>query len=405
MIYATVITARISSLCEIRVINKPMSCRFRRFNRLVVPTLLLLLLAAIQPGARAASNPGVVEIDDLQQFTQVLVISDVHGEYSHLTKLLKAAGVIEGSKNWSAGKTLFIVVGDSIDKGPDSMKVLALWIKLVPQAAAKGGRLVALLGNHEAEFLSNPQNKKTAIFRSELSEAGISVQDVADGNDSQGLGRFMLDLPLAARVGKFLFAHAGWYPADTSWSSFVGKAKTTLTAKNYADDFITGSHSILEEKEETPGTKWYDDKTAVVSLEDRIAALQLYGVVFGHQPKAFGFKGKLGGVDHLHIIKIDSGMAPDAENSPGEILRFKHPNDLIMMAKPRVDRIQADGDHKKLKEIRVSLSATRSGNMSVRSLAPAEAGSRVRPHTSGSTSPAVPASAGSHAATKTTSEP
>jgi len=313
--------------------------------------LLLLSVVAWQSSTLAGSNPGVVEIDNLQAFTQVLAMSDAHGEYAHLTKLLQAAGVIDGDHDWAAGKTLFIVVGDSIDKGPDSMKVLGLWIKLMPQAAMKGGRLIVLLGNHEAEFLANPQNKKTAIFRAELSNAGISARDVADGKDSLGLGKFMLSMPLAARAGTFLFCHAGWYPANTTWSAFVTEAKTMLNARNYAADFITGPHSILEEKEETPGTKWYDDNTAVKNLEDRIAALHLYGVVFGHQPKAFGFKGKLGGVDHLHILKIDSGMAPDAEDGPGEILRFKHPGDLLKMAEPDADRVKANGNHKKLEVI------------------------------------------------------
>jgi hypothetical protein len=329
-----------------------MNSIFRRLFRLLGPALLLLPIIAAQPSARADSNPGVVQIDNLKRFTQVLAMSDAHGEYAHLTKLLTAAGVIDGSKDWAAGKTLFIVVGDSIDKGPDSMKVLALWIKLMPQAVQKGGRLVVLLGNHEAEFLANPLNKKAAIFRAELAQADISVQDVADGKDSKGLGKLMLSMPLAARAGKFLFAHAGWYPPKMAWGNFVAKAQTTLRAKKYGDDFITGPHSILEEKEERPGTKWYDDKAAVTGLESRIAALNLYGVVFGHQPKAFGFKGKLGGVDHLHIIKIDSGMAPDAEDSSGEILRFKHPGDLLKMAEPDADRLQADGDHKKLDVIK-----------------------------------------------------
>ncbi|MEO6788069.1 MAG: metallophosphoesterase [Chthoniobacteraceae bacterium] len=329
-----------------------MKSMFGRFIRPVATAVVLLSAIASQSRARAGSNPGVIEIDNLKAFTQVLAMSDAHGEYDHLTRLLNAAGVTDGSNDWAAGKTLFIVTGDSIDKGPDSTKILALWIKLMPQAATKGGQLVVLLGNHEAEFLADPQNKKSAIFRAELSKAGIPVQDVADGKDSAGLGELMLGMPLAARAGKFLFCHAGWFPADTSWEDFVHKAKATLGARKYGDDFITGPHSILEEKDEKEGVKWYDDKAAVRSLEDRLAALNLYGVVFGHQPEAFGFKGTLGGVDHLHIIKIDSGMAPDAADSPGEILRFKHPGDLLKMAEPDADRVQADGGHQKLKVIK-----------------------------------------------------
>jgi hypothetical protein len=310
------------------------------------------LWMAAAPELRADPNPGVVEIDDVGPFSQVLAMSDVHGEHKHLTTLLTAAGVIDGNHNWACGNTLFIVVGDSIDKGPESTKVLALWIKLIPQAAAKNGRLVVLLGNHEAEFLDKPENHKAKEFLKNLTDANIKPEDVANGTDSAGYGKLMLGMPLAARVGKFIFAHAGWYPADTNWSSFVSQAQTILNAHDYANDFITGDHSILEEKEEN-GTKWYDDPKSVKSLESRIAALGFYGVVFGHQPKAFGFEGKLGGVDHLHIIKIDSGMAPDAEDSPGEILHFKNPGDFLNMDAPDADRIQATGDHKKLDVISV----------------------------------------------------
>lgn len=322
--------------------------------------LRLAVAAALWPSALpasdACSNPGVVEIDDVSPFSRVLAMSDVHGEYEHLTKLLKAAGVIDGHGNWVGGNTLLIVVGDSIDKGPDSTQVLALWMKLIPQAALKQGRLVVLLGNHEAEFLANPGNHKAEKFLKNLSDAKINPEDVAKGTDPAGFGKLMLGMPLAARVGKFLFAHAGWYPADTAWSSFVSQAQTCLNARDYANDFITGPHSILEQKNEKEGdedTKWYEEPAAVKTLEDRIAALGFWGVVFGHQPHAFKFKAKLGGVDDLHIIKIDSGMAPDAEDSPGEILRFKHPGDLLKMAAPDADRLQADGDHKKLDVIKV----------------------------------------------------
>jgi hypothetical protein len=323
-----------------------------------IPLAALRLVAALwmaaMPELRADPNPGVVEIDDVGPFSQVLAMSDVHGEYAHLTTLLTAAGVIDGKGDWAAGNTLFIVVGDSIDKGPDSTQVLALWIKLIPQAAAKNGRLVVLLGNHEAEFLGTPGNHKAKEFLKNLNDAKppIKPEDVANGTDSAGYGKLMLGMPLAARVGKFVFAHAGWYPADTSWSGFVSQAQAILNAHDYTNDFLIGDHSILEEKEENK-IKWYDDPKSVKSLESRIAALGYYGVVFGHQPKAFGFKGKLGGVDDLHIIKIDSGMAPDAEDSPGEILHFKNPGDFLNMAAPDADRIQATGDHKKLDVISV----------------------------------------------------
>jgi len=71
--------------------------------------------------------------------------------------------------------------------------------------------------------------------------------------------------------------------------------------------------------------------------------------VFGHQPHAFGFKEKIGAVDDFHLIKIDTGMAPDADESPGEILRFRRPADLLRLAAPLADRLLADGSTEKIK--------------------------------------------------------
>lgn len=311
---------------------------------------MLCLLLAKPVGAQSSKNQGVVEIDDLSRYSQVLAISDVHGTYPKLLKLLRGAKVVDTQNAWSAGKTLLIVCGDSIDKGSQSLEVLQLWMQLTAKAPASGGHVVVLLGNHEAEFLKDPNNKKTAVFQTELGEAKITSEELEGGTDSKGIGNFLRAMPVAARAGKFLFCHAGWYPAETSWSEFVAKSKRLLLAGKYEDAFLTGPHSILEEKEETPegspkAVKWYNDPASVQGLEARMAALNLYGVVFGHQPHAFGFQEKIGGVDHLHILKIDTGMDPHGDDSAGEILRFPHPLDLLKMAQPESERLLPNGSH------------------------------------------------------------
>lgn len=300
--------------------------------------------------AQSAANPGVVEVDDPARYSQVLAMSDAHGMFDHLTTLLRATKVIDTDNHWIGGKSLLVVCGDSIDKGPNSLGVLHLWMHLTKEAQTSGGRVIILLGNHEAEFLSDPTAKKSAIFRNELTKANLVPADVASGKDAVGIGNFLRSLPIAARVGRYLLAHAGWYPAQTTWEEFTKKAHTLLQAGSYGDEFVTGKHSILEEKDEVPagGTaaiKWYDDPGSVKVLETRLAALHLYGVVMGHQPKAFGFIGKIGAADSLHIIKVDTGMAPDAENGPGELLCFKHPAELTQLAAPEAERLLADGTH------------------------------------------------------------
>jgi hypothetical protein len=296
-----------------------------------------------------------VEENNLTRYSQVCAISDVHGMYDHLRTLLTAAGIVDGSGNWNAGNILLVVVGDSIDKGPASVKVIDLWRKLEPQAEQKGGRLIVLLGNHEAEFLADPAAKKSIVFRKELADLHLDPNLIAKGGDAEGRGKFLLRLPVAAKVGKYLFCHAGWFPPGLKWSDFAAKAKALLQSAAYGNALITGPHSILEEKNEigADGTevKWYDDPPSVESLENRVAHLGLYGTVFGHQPHAFGFKKAIGAVDRLRIIKIDSGMAPadsGGDESTGEILRFTHPGELLLLAAPTAESVNANGEAKRL---------------------------------------------------------
>ena len=44
---------------------------------------------------------------------------------------------------------VLVQTGDVTDRGPDSLEVIELMIRLEAEAAAAGGEVVALVGNHE----------------------------------------------------------------------------------------------------------------------------------------------------------------------------------------------------------------------------------------------------------------
>ncbi|MDE2141599.1 MAG: metallophosphoesterase [Elusimicrobia bacterium] len=294
---------------------------------------LALILVAV-PWARAAA-PGVVEIPDASVYSQVLAVSDVHGMRPALDALLKGAGVIGDDGRWAAGNTLLIVVGDSIDKGPQSLEVLDEWIDLQPQAAAAGGRVVHLLGNHEAEFLASPgHSRKAAELYAELQARGIPVGDLTD--PAKRYGRFLLSEPLAARVGRWLFCHAGLYPGP-NWASFKSAASAALGSGAYGDDLLQADDSILEAKD------WWKDPSARAALEAKLTADGMYGLVQGHQPKAYGFPNRIGALDGGRLVKIDGGMAPEAGSHPGGMLRFSNPSQMNAAAPADLQAVGPDG--------------------------------------------------------------
>jgi hypothetical protein len=275
--------------------------------------------------ARAAEkipfpNPGTVAIADPSAYSAVYAISDVHGMSDALAKLLRENSIVDASGHWSAGSSLLVVVGDSIDKGPQSVDVIDTWMRLEPEAKAAGGRLVVLLGNHEAEFLHDPTNHKTAALQNELKRRGMSTDELADPKYPRG--QWMRGLPIAARVGDWVFCHAGYLPKG-GWRELSQRSSQLLSAGRYGNDWVTGDDSILEAKE------WWEAGSDTREKElKRLDDAGLAGVVFGHQPKALGAPGVIAASDDHRLIKIDNGMAPEAGSHPGSLLLFSSPAEL-----------------------------------------------------------------------------
>jgi hypothetical protein len=288
---------------------------------LFLPLLAVFGLQAFSSGP-TSSNPGTVLIDDPGIYSRVLAVSDVHGMYTPLLQLLRENELVDDQSHWAGGKSLLIVIGDSIDKGPQSIEVLDLWIALSSEAAGAGGRVLVLLGNHEAEFLANPtdSNAKASELFAELQAKGIPVRELTDSNFPRG--KFLRSLPVAARVGKWLFCHSGFYPA-MSWHDFTAKMAELTEHDNYSNELLTGVDSILEAK------KWWEiGSNTRTELLSRLKANDFEGVVFGHQPKALNVKGRIAMSEDGRLIKIDNGMAPEGGSHSGSLLLFPDPREL-----------------------------------------------------------------------------
>ncbi|GAA4357313.1 metallophosphoesterase [Kangiella marina] len=81
---------------------------------------------------------------------RTVAITDVHGAYQDLLKVLQQSEVIDHKLHWTGSTDSLVIIGDNLDRGPESRKVLDLWIRLEKEAEKAGGEVIALLGNHEA---------------------------------------------------------------------------------------------------------------------------------------------------------------------------------------------------------------------------------------------------------------
>ena len=259
--------------------------------------------------------PAIVERDTANR---VVALGDVHGGYERLVSLLSVGGLIKRDAqspvgySWAGSNQLLVCTGDLIDKGDRGIDVIDLMQSLEAQAPASGGEVIITLGNHEAEFLANPEKKKATEFRDELSKKGIDPLAVSQGQ--KPYGDWMMNRPFAARINDWFFAHGG----NTSGRSIKDLSKGFRDAVDRGDwesPLLIGDDSLLEAQ------AWWKGEGKVKELLDGyLAALNCNHIVFGHDPSAFHKKGEIGQDKDGRIFLIDVGMSPAVDYSKGALL-------------------------------------------------------------------------------------
>lgn len=207
----------------------------RAFPAIAAIATLGLLLGS---GATVATTRQV----EWQGVERVIAFADVHGAYSELTALLQSVGVVDANLKWTAGKAHVVSLGDLLDRGDDSRKVMDLLMRLQQEAAAAGGSMHLVLGNHEAmnvlgdlryvdkgEFASYASDEDAAERAERKMEYLARVPAATDadfarlfppgffghrkllGPDGK-YGRWLLEQPVVVRINDTVYMHGG--PSD-----------------------------------------------------------------------------------------------------------------------------------------------------------------------------------------------
>lgn len=156
---------------------------------------------------------------------RVYAIGDVHGRLDLLEALV--ARIREDARHGAAGSRTLVMLGDYIDRGPESAAVVDWLIDY----AAPELRLVALMGNHEdtmIRFLDDIRVGSTWLYyggSETLESYGIAAsrheEEPAELRRLQAQLRlslprrhldFLAALPLVHVDGDYLFVHAGVRP-------------------------------------------------------------------------------------------------------------------------------------------------------------------------------------------------
>ena len=201
----------------------------------VVACCAALLGAAETP----AQSPAPQSQSEWRGVSRVVAFADVHGAYDEFVTLLREAGVIDAQDRWSAGNIHVVSLGDLLDRGAGSRKVMDVLMRLQGEARSAGGALHVVLGNHEAmNVLGDLRYVEPGEYAAyvDLEPAGERERRRTEWEKVNGpgtaaafeqkfppgyfghraalspqgqYGRWLLGLPVAVVVNDSLFMHAG----------------------------------------------------------------------------------------------------------------------------------------------------------------------------------------------------
>ncbi len=189
---------------------------------------------------------------------------------------------------------------------------------------------MALVGNHEAEFLADPLNSKADAddgIDPELRAQHVDPMSVANGSEARG--RWLRTLAFGARIGGWFFSHAG-NTAGRTLPALEAALRAAVSADDYAGAEVIGADSILEARD------WWTSAPGVVATNAR--ALGLEHFVFGHTPSALGARGAIALNGEAALARIDCGMSPGVDDSHGALLRIRLEGGLTI-----AEALTADG--------------------------------------------------------------
>jgi serine/threonine protein phosphatase 1 len=141
--------------------------------------------------------------------TITYAVGDIHGCYDQLIRLLSCCKSHSGNR-----PSRFVFLGDYIDRGPDSRKVVDF---LIRAEAFSPRQFICLRGNHEKLFSDAVAPDASSFQRAAwFQNGGLETMASFDVNDVEAIPEthkvWLSSRPVTLNDGKRLFVHAGVRP-------------------------------------------------------------------------------------------------------------------------------------------------------------------------------------------------
>lgn len=272
-----------------------------------------------------------------------------------------AAGLVDRAGRWTGGRTIVVQTGDIADRGPGSLKIIRELRRLQLEARRTGGKVIALVGNHEAMNITGDlryvhpgeyaafRGPRSQVVRDRYySDQRPSIEEAArrrapEMTDEQiraeweqatplgmiehrqawhpagDVGAWVIRNPAVVRLGDLLFVHGGLSGAYAALSieDMNRRVAEALSARDQADNAIINDaggplwyRGLIARDRSPPGE-------ATLSIDEELTeVLRKQGartIIVGHTPNLNGIV-----ISHAgRLVRILQGFitGPDRRRS------------------------------------------------------------------------------------------
>ena len=275
----------------------------------------------------------------------------MHGAYARYLEILRTAGITDKRDRWAGGKAHLVQLGDVVDRGPDSRKVIDFLRRLERDAASAGGRVHYLIGNHEAmrmigdyryivpgEYAAFADGDSRDVRQQIIDTLAPDVREQALKDTPLGMvelvrafalkgpyGAYLRTLNAVVKINGVVFLHGGISPAVAPLPCEEINATIRRELGVGMEKLRLEPTTSLTTREDGP--LWYrglaqePEDTFAPEVEKILAAQQARAIAVAHTVSSTGRIGvRFGG----KVLMLDTGMQAEyVKNGRASALEIK----------------------------------------------------------------------------------
>jgi hypothetical protein len=227
--------------------------------------------------------------------SRLVAIGDWHGDLDAARRSLRIAGAIDSLGHWCGGDLVVVQTGDLLDRGDQEQDILDWVERLSEEAAATGGAVYILLGNHELMNVAGDFRYVTDGGWEDFADAGIMV-DTTDtlvmalepGQRARAeaffpggpYARQLAERYVVMIIGRTLFVHGGILPAHIAYGlqRINRETQAWLRGEAHKPDWLKQHNSPIWDRHFSDEPDLYD----CMMLDQVLDYLDCDRMVVGH---------------------------------------------------------------------------------------------------------------------------